>query len=65
MGTVKVETIIDTKGNFEGLRVVQGMPLGLNERTLETMRTWRCSPATKDGNPVSMVVMFQVDFRLY
>src|SRR5579871_160396 len=43
-GTIKVEVIIDTDGHFEGLRVVQGMPFGLNERTLAAMRTWKCSP---------------------
>jgi TonB family protein len=64
-GEVKTEAVINTEGQLESIRIVQGMPLGLNEQTIATMRTWRCCPAMKDGKPVAVEVMYEVNFRTY
>lgn len=64
-GSATVEGVIDSQGRLENIRIVRGMPGGLNETTIATMRTWRCHPALKDGKPVPVLVQFSVDFRLY
>jgi TonB family protein len=64
-GTVTAEAVINSKGNLENIRIVRGMPGGLNETTIATMRTWRCHPALKDGKPVPVLVQFTTSFRLY
>jgi TonB family protein len=64
-GSVTVEAVINSQGQFENVRIVHGLPGGLNETTIATMRTWRCHPALKDGKPVPVLVPFTVNFRLY
>jgi protein TonB len=64
-GSVTAEAVVNSLGGLENMRIVRGMPGGLNETTLTTMRTWRCHPALKDGKPVAVLVPFNVTFRLY
>ena len=64
-GSLMIEAIVTTEGKLEDLRIVRGLPGGLNENALATLKTWRCSPAMKDQNPVPVVVPFEVNFRLY
>jgi len=64
-GSVTVEAVINSQGQLENVRVVRGLPGGVNETTIATLRTWRCHPALKDGKPVPVLVPFTVNFRLY
>ena len=68
-GTVVVKAIINTEGALQDLRVINGFPgsteSGLYEITLNTMKTWRCTAAQEDGQPVPTEVQFFVNFRLY
>jgi TonB family protein len=64
-GTVTAEAVINSEGKLENIRIVRGMPGGVNETTVATMRTWRCHPAVKDGKPVPVLVPFTTTFRLY
>jgi TonB family protein len=65
IGTVTAEAIVNLQGTLENIRIVRGLPGGVNETTIATMRSWRCHPALKDGKPVPVVVPFTVTFRLY
>lgn len=64
-GNVTAEAVINSEGKLENIRIVRGMPGGLNETVIATLRTWQCHPALKDGKPVPVIVPFAVDFRLY
>jgi len=64
-GTVTAEAVVNSEGTLEDIRIVRGMPGGLNETVIATMRTWRCHPALKDGKPVPVIVPFTTTFRLY
>jgi protein TonB len=64
-GSVTAEAVINSQGNLENIRIVRGLPGGLNESTITTMRSWRCHPALKDGKPVPVLIAFTVIFRLY
>ena len=64
-GLLTAEAVVNSKGQLENMRIVRGLPDGLNETTLTSMRTWRCHPALKDGKPVPVLVPFTVTFRLY
>ena len=64
-GTLEAEAIVNSDGKLESIRIVRGLPFGLNENTIAAMRTWRCNPAHKDGKPVPTLVQFEVNFRLY
>jgi len=39
--------------------------MGLDEKAIETVRTWRFAPAMKDGLPVPVQVSIEVNFRLF
>jgi TonB family protein len=39
--------------------------MGLDDKALEAVRTWRFEPALKDGRPVAVQVNIEVNFRLY
>jgi TPR repeat protein len=39
--------------------------MGLDEKAVEAVRSWRFSPALKDGKPVAVEIAVEVDFHLY
>ena len=62
-GVVLIDAVINSEGKFENVRIIRGLPDGLNDATLATMKTWRCNPALKDGKPVPSRVQFEVNFN--
>ena len=64
-GTILLEAIITTDGSVTSPRIIKGLPMGLNEICLKSLQTWRCKPALRNGVPVSVLVPFEVTFRLY
>jgi TonB family protein len=57
--------IIDAKGDVTECRVVKPLGLGLDEKAVETVRTWKFKPAMRNGTPVPVRVMVEVSFRLF
>lgn len=64
-GTVVLWAIIGPDGRPHDLRVAHSLGMGLDEKAMESVRTWRFRPATKDGNPVAVEINVEVNFRLY
>ena len=64
-GTVVLWAIIGPDGLPRNLRVRQSLGMGLDEKALEAVRTWRFRPATKDGDPVAVQIEVEVNFHLY
>jgi protein TonB len=64
-GVMKVEAIVTTEGKLEDIRIQSGLPGGLNKNALDTLKSWRCKPATKDGKPIPVLVPFEINFRLH
>ncbi|MCB1068754.1 MAG: energy transducer TonB [Kiritimatiellae bacterium] len=63
-GVVIVQTIIDKGGNVTDAKVLKGLPMGLDEKAIEAIKTWTFKPATLHGNPVSVYYNLTVNFRL-
>ncbi|HVR44418.1 MAG TPA: energy transducer TonB [Thermoanaerobaculia bacterium] len=63
-GLVILEAIINEAGAVENVRVLKGLPFGLDQAALEAVRQWTFSPGTADGKPVSVVFNLTVNFRL-
>jgi periplasmic protein TonB len=63
-GTVLVEIIVDAQGNVRDAQVVKNVGMGLDEKALEAVRTWRFKPGTRGGVPVATRVAVEVYFRL-
>jgi len=64
-GAILVEGIIEIDGSVKPLRIIQGLPFGLNDTSFRTLQRFKCSPATLDGKPVRSLVPFEITFRLY
>ncbi len=64
-GTCTLMIVVDTDGKPINLRVVNSLGMGLDEKALETVRTWRFEPGLKDGHPVKVEMAVEVDFHLY
>lgn len=64
-GTITLETIIEIDGSVKPLRIIQGLPFGLNDASFRTVQRWKCSPATMDGKQVRSLVPIEITFRLY
>jgi TonB family protein len=64
-GSLILQVTISVDGRATDVRVVRGLPFGLNRSALETVRTWTFQPATVGGVPVQTQVPVEVTFRLY
>ena len=64
-GTVLVWAIIDEQGIPRNPRVKRSLGMGLDEKAITAIRTWRFQPGTKDGHPVAVAIEVEVNFRLY
>lgn len=63
-GTCVLWLIVDTKGIPRNIAVARAIGMGLDEKAIEAVRSWRFTPAMKDGLPVAVQVNVEVAFRL-
>lgn len=64
-GTVVLMIVIDASGNVTECRVIKPLGLGLDEKAVEGVRTWKFKPAMKNSTPVPVRVSVEVSFRLF
>ena len=65
-GTVLLVAVITADGRATDIRVAKGLGLGLDEKAVEAVRTWRFRPALgPDGKPASVRQSIEVTFHLY
>jgi periplasmic protein TonB len=64
-GTCTLMIVVATDGRPINIRVVNSLGMGLDEKAIETVRTWRFEPGQKDGHPVNVEMAVEVDFHLY
>jgi len=57
--------IVGPDGRPRDIRVSRSLGLGLDEKAIEAVKTWKFEPAMKDGRPVAVEISVQVDFHLY
>jgi TonB family protein len=65
-GGVTLWIVVDAQGNVTDVREVS-KPLGegLDEKAIETVKTWKFKPATRNGVPVPVRVTVEITFRLF
>jgi len=62
-GVVIIEATIDTSGRVVEAHVLRSVPL-LDDAALEAVRQWQYTPATLNGEPVSVLMTVTVRFTL-
>lgn len=63
-GTVLLELIVTSAGKPSGIQVKQSLDPDLDQSAIDAVRQWEFAPATKDGKPVAVQLVVQVDFHL-
>jgi TonB family protein len=60
-----LQAVITPDGRATEIEVVKGPGLGLEEKAVEAVKTWRFKPAIgPNGKPVAVIVPIEVTFRL-
>ena len=64
-GTVVLWIVVGPDGRVKDIRVQRSLGMGLDEKAIEAVKTWKFEPAKRDGQPVAVQVNVEVNFRLY
>lgn len=64
-GVVVLNIIVGTDGRVHSPRVIRSLGMGLDEKALEGVKTWKFDPSKKDGRPVAVEMNIEVAFNLY
>ncbi len=64
-GTVLLGVLVDAQGNVSDVRLLKPLSKGLDEKAIETVRTWKFRPATREGVAVPVRFKIEVAFRLF
>jgi TonB family protein len=63
-GGALLEAVISEQGQAVQARVLRGLPYGLNQASLNAVRTWKFKPAMDNGKPVAAKVPIDVTFNI-
>lgn len=65
-GICVVGLIVDVQGNPQNVHIVRSLGMGLDEKAIEMVKTYKFKPAMKDGKtPVPVAINYEINFRLY
>lgn len=64
-GVCTLGLIVGTDGRPSNIRVLSSLGMGLDEKAIEAVKSWKFEPAMKDGHPVRVEIAVEVDFHLY
>jgi TonB family protein len=64
-GTCVLWLVVGPDGRPRELKIARSLGLGLDEKAIEAVKTWKFEPAMKDGKPVAVQINVEVSFRLY
>lgn len=63
-GVVIVQAIVNKEGIVENVKVLKGLPMGLDQSAVDAVKRWRFEPATLHGTPVDVYYTLTVNFQL-
>ena len=63
-GVVILQAIIDAAGKVADVKILKGLPEGLDKSAIETIKTWTFKPARRAGLPVAVYFNLTVRFSL-
>src|SRR5947208_15990406 len=64
-GTCVLWLIVGPDGKPRDIKVARNLGMGLDEKAIQAVKTWKFEPAMKDGKPVAVEISVEVEFRLY
>ncbi len=63
-GVVIVQAIVTKEGHVQDVKVLKGLPMGLDNAAAEAVKKWKFKPATLNGKPVDVYYNLTVNFTL-
>jgi TonB family protein len=63
-GTALLRAVIDADGQVREMTVSKNPGCGLDVKAVEALRQWRFQPGIKDGVPVRVAALVEINFRL-
>jgi TonB family protein len=64
-GTVVLNIVIDKAGKISQIKLERALGMGLDENAIESVKRWRFTPATRNGQPVAVEMNVEIAFNLY
>jgi TonB family protein len=64
-GTVVLMVKVTEEGGAADIRIVKGVPFGMNEEAVRTVSKWKFKPATREGKAMAISVPIEVTFRTF
>jgi periplasmic protein TonB len=63
-GTVLLWVVVGPEGKVHDVKVSRTLGLGLDEKAVEAVRTWKFDPARKNGQAVAVEMTIEVNFHM-
>jgi periplasmic protein TonB len=64
-GTCVLGLVVGPDGRPSNIHVLSSLGMGLDEKAIQAVKTWRFEPAMKDGHAVPVEIAVEVGFHLY
>lgn len=62
-GIVGVGVVVTAKGEPDDLKVVKSLDKDVDRCVVDALRQWRFAPAKKDGKPVAVRIVIEIEFH--
>jgi TonB family protein len=63
-GVTTLYAEVTSEGSAANIRVIKSLDPGLDARAIAALKQWRFRPGSRNGRPVTMVAIIEVNFRL-
>jgi TonB family protein len=63
-GTVGITIVVGTDQRAHDIKIIKSLDPGLDASAINSIKTWRFQPGTKNGKPVPVRAQIDVNFRL-
>jgi protein TonB len=64
-GKVVLTLVVAKSGEPRDIKITKSLNPALDEKAIEAVSKWRFNPGMKNGEPVSVRINLEVNFRLY
>ena len=64
-GTILLSVVVTENGRTGAIIVTRGLGFGLTQKAIQAVSEWQFKPATRQGQPVAVIVPVEVTMRIY